>query len=121
VPGYAAPQDTIGPASRTTLALVGIVAEAARDGSLADVAPFGADVPHALRPELALIRERAGADLSDDVIVALLAAWTQLFGLVSFELFGQTRNVIHHHAALFDATVLAMARSVGLASSKDRR
>ena len=34
VPGYEAPQDTIGPASRTTLALVGIVADAARDGDL---------------------------------------------------------------------------------------
>jgi AcrR family transcriptional regulator len=120
VPGYAAPQDTIGPASRTTLALVGIVADALRDGSLLDVAPFGAAVPSALRPELAQIRERAGVDLSDEVLVALLAAWTQLFGLVSFELFGQTKNVIEHHAALFDATVLAMARNVGLRSSKDR-
>src|SRR5688572_4718158 len=32
VPGYEAPQATIGPASRTTLALVGIVADAHRDG-----------------------------------------------------------------------------------------
>ena len=34
VPGYAAPETTIGPASRTTLALVGIVADAARDDRL---------------------------------------------------------------------------------------
>src|SRR3954447_22097408 len=34
VPGYEAPQDTIGPASRVTLALVGIVADAHRDGVL---------------------------------------------------------------------------------------
>ena len=49
----------------------------------------------------------------------MLAAWTQLFGLVSFELFGQTRNVIHEHAALFDATVLAMG-SVVAARAADR-
>ena len=48
----------------------------------------------------------------------MMAAWTQLFGLVSFELFGQTRNVVHHHGALFDATVLAMARGVGLPSGR---
>ena len=44
----------------------------------------------------------------------MIAAWTQLFGLVSFELFGQTRNVIHHHAALLDATASAMATVIGL-------
>ena len=43
-----------------------------------------------------------------------IAAWTQLFGLVSFELFGQTRNVIEHHDELFDATVSRMAAFIGL-------
>jgi AcrR family transcriptional regulator len=118
VPGYEAPQDTIGPASRTTLALVGIVADAHRDGHLDASARLAVAVPSPLRPDLAAIREAAGVDLPDDVVVAMVAAWTQLFGLVSFELFGQTRNVVHQHGALFDATVLAMARGVGLPSGR---
>jgi AcrR family transcriptional regulator len=115
VPGYHAPADTIGPASRTTLAFVGVVVDAQRDGQLDAARVLPVDVPSTLRPDLAAVRDAAGADLDDVVIVAMLAAWTQLFGLVSFELFGQTRNVINHHQALFDTTVLAMARAIGLA------
>jgi AcrR family transcriptional regulator len=115
VPGYEAPVDTIGPASRTTLALVGVVADAQRDGSLDVSNAIVRDVPRALRADLEAVRAAVGADLGDPAIVSMLAAWTQLFGLVSFELFGQTRNVIEQHAALFDTTVLAMARGIGLA------
>jgi AcrR family transcriptional regulator len=114
VPGYEAPQDTIGPASRVTLALVGIVADAHRDGVLQAPAGVPAALPAVLRRDLTTVREAAGSELPDDVIVAMIAAWTQLFGMVSFELFGQTRNVIHAHAALFDATMATMAATIGL-------
>ena len=114
VPGYAAPRDTVDPASRTSLTLLGIVADAHRDGSLDPAASLAVDVPPALRPDLARVREAAGIDLPDQALVAAIAAWTQLFGLVSFEVFGQTRNVIEDHATLFDVAVLAMARGVGL-------
>jgi AcrR family transcriptional regulator len=118
VPGYAAPQDTIGPASRVTLALVGIVADAHRDGGIDAASTLRVELPATVRRDLAAVRDAAGAALPDGVLVAMIAAWTQLFGLVSFELFGQTRNVIHEHAALFDAAVLAMARAIGLRSSR---
>jgi len=104
VPGYEAPQDTIGPASRVTLALVGswpTPSATACCGRRRRRRPNG--LPAALRQDFTAVREAAGSDLPDDVIVAMIAAWTQLFGMVSFELFGQTRNVIHEHAALFDA------------------
>jgi len=116
VPGYAAPPETIGPASRTTLALVGVVVDAHRDGRLGETLPVR--VAPALRGDLRAVRAVVGADLPDDVVVTTIAAWTQLFGLVSFELFGQTANVITQHAALFDASVLAMARAIGLPSSR---
>ena len=64
--------------------------------------------------DLAAARAAVGLEIPDDVFVRMIAAWTQLFGLVSFELFGQTRNVIEHHDELFDATVSAMATLVGL-------
>jgi len=113
VPGYEAPQDTIGPASRTTLALLGVVGDAHRDGALGSPA-VPVTVPPALHRDLDAIREAAGTDLPDAVVVAMIAAWTQLFGLVSFELFGQTRNVVHEHGALLDATLAGMAAAIGL-------
>ncbi len=67
-----------------------------------------------MRQDLTRVREAAGSDLPDDVIVAMIAAWTQLFGMVWFELFGQTRNVIYEHAALFDATLATVVAMIGL-------
>jgi AcrR family transcriptional regulator len=115
VPGYAAPADTIGPASRVTFALAGIVVDAHRAGLIRPPADVPVDVPPALRADVEVVRQALGVELPDDVIVRLLAAWTQLFGLVGFELFGQTHNVIHAHDELLDVTATAMARVIGLA------
>lgn len=120
VPGYVAPSDTIGPAARPTLALVGIVTDAARTGPLAPSVTFCTTARRGLRRELRAIREAAGVDLPDEVVLGLVAAWTQLFGLVSFEVFGQTRNVVEDHAPLFDATVSAMATAIGLSDEPCR-
>ena len=49
----------------------------------------------ALRAELDL------DDVADETILALLLAWSQLFGLLTFELFGQTRNFVHDDEQLF--------------------
>ena len=116
VPGYAAPADTIRPASRVTLALVGIVVDAHRAGSIEPRTPPGA-VPDALRADLDRVRAALDVDLPDDLLVRVLAAWTQVFGLVSFELFGQTANVVEAHDELLDATTAAMARLIGLPTS----
>jgi len=116
VPGYAAPADTIGPASRVTLALVGIVVDAHRAGAIEPPPPptRAGTVPDALRADLERARVALGVDLPDDVLVRVLAAWTQLFGLVSFELFGQTANVIEAHDELLVATAATTARLIGL-------
>jgi AcrR family transcriptional regulator len=114
VPGYAAPADTIGPAVRVAVALAGIVADAHRAG-LVEPASVPVDVTPALRSDVDTVRAALDVDLPDDVVVRLLAAWTQLFGLVSFELFGQTRNAITAHDDLLDVTAMAMARVIGLA------
>ena len=117
VPGYEAPADTIGPASRTTLALVGIVADAHRVGVLEQPPVVPVTVSPALRRDLDAIRAAAGSDLPDHVVVTMIAAWSQMFGMVTFELFGQTHNVVRQHAALFDATVATMAATIGLPRS----
>ena len=74
----------------------------------------GLKVGPGLAADLDAARTAADIDIPDAVLVRTIAAWTQLFGLVSFELFGQTRNVIEHHDELFDATVAAMAAFIGL-------
>ena len=64
-----------------------------------------------LRAELDLDR------VADDTILALLLAWTQLFGLLTFELFGQTRNFVHDDEQLFADAAATMAQLLGLSVS----
>ncbi|WP_406388156.1 TetR/AcrR family transcriptional regulator [Streptomyces sp. NBC_00887] len=109
VPGYTAPQDTIGPASRVGLVLIGLVREAFLSDGLA-VPPLAGE----LRPEA----ERMAADLAPDlppgVVAALVPAWAQLFGLISFEVFGQFNRVVEARDLLFRRGAHDLARSVGL-------
>jgi AcrR family transcriptional regulator len=113
VPGYHAPEATIGPASRVTLALLRVVEDAYRAERLS--LPAAAVAPtDALRHDVdGLLRDTALA-LPVEMVAPIVAAWTQLFGLVSFELFGQTRNVFEAHDDLFAQTAAAMASFLGL-------
>jgi AcrR family transcriptional regulator len=107
VHGYAAPQDTIGPATRVYVAL----AAPLRD------APAPTDRP-AVSGTLATDGERIadglGLALPPAQGVALLGAWATLFGLVSLELFGHTHNVVTDHDAFFAHHVDALAADLGL-------
>lgn len=114
VPGYEAPPDTIAPATRVSLALVSVVVDAHRAGLVAPL-PMADELPRGLSKDLTSLRDALAVDLPDELLVRLLAGWTQIFGLVSFELFGQTRNVIHDHAALLDETTARIAGLLGLA------
>lgn len=109
VPGYTAPETTVGPASRVALVLIGIV----RDAHGAR----GVAVPR-LTPELRAEAERMVADfapgLPPGVGPALVAAWAQLFGLISFELFGQFHRVVEERDAFFAHAAAQLASSVGL-------
>lgn len=109
VPGYTAPQATVGPASRVGLVLIAIVEEARREEGLA-LPPLADE----LRPEA----ERLAADLAPGlpsaVTAPLVAAWSQLFGLLSFEIFGQFNRVVEAREVFFRHAVTELARTVGL-------
>ncbi|MER5279953.1 TetR/AcrR family transcriptional regulator [Streptomyces sp. NPDC002809] len=109
VPGYTAPQDTVGPASRVGLVLIAVVEDAYREEGLA-LPPLSAE----LRPEA----ERLAADIAPGLppaaAVPLVAAWSQLFGLLSFEIFGQFNRVVEAREAFFRQAVTELARTVGL-------
>jgi AcrR family transcriptional regulator len=92
VPGYAAPQDTIGPAQR----VYGAMAEALR-----------APAPSGPLAEL-------GLAVGDDEVPVILAAFMQVFGMVSFELFGHTKGVIDDHEGFFTGRLEVLADQLGL-------
>lgn len=113
VPGYQAPQDTIGPALRDTIVYGRIISEAYAAGKVNP--PEGMPTPPA---SLATDAEAVRAimpGLPDDVIFRAVAAWTGLFGWVSFELFGQFNNAIEDRATAFDHNIEVLSRMLGLA------
>ncbi len=113
VPGYRAPPLTVGPASRVTLVLAGVMVDAYRTGQLAEE-----DEAPSLSPAMAAEAERVsqvampGVPLSS--VARGLVAWTQLFGIISFELFGQLEGVIHDPAVVFEHAITVTADLVGL-------
>jgi AcrR family transcriptional regulator len=112
VPGYAAPQETIAVASRTPSALIRILADGVDSGALTD--PGSGELPASVRTDLT----RATEMISPGLPVALLArgaiGWVQLFGAVSFELFGQFNNVIEARQEFFDYQMRNAANLIGI-------
>lgn len=112
VPGYRAPAETIGPASRVALVLCGIIADASSAGRLApaaDLPPLTA----ALREDAQRIADEVMGGVPAQVAVRALIAWTQLFGMVSFELFGHFVNVVDDNEAFFDQALRLVGAFVG--------
>ncbi|GAA2252294.1 TetR/AcrR family transcriptional regulator [Streptomyces amakusaensis] len=109
VPGYTAPRDTVVPAARVGNALISVARDAHRSGGLA-LPPLGEE----LRPEAHRLAATLAPDLPPAVVVALVAAWSQLFGLISFELFGQFNHVVEDRDAFFAHAVARLAHEIGL-------
>ncbi|HEY2076429.1 MAG TPA: TetR/AcrR family transcriptional regulator [Streptosporangiaceae bacterium] len=115
VPGYAAPQDTIAAAARTPVVLAGILTDGYASGTVTGpgFAPSGAG-PEAVRADLARTRDGIAPGLPEELLHAGLTSWLQLFGVVSFELFGQFNNVIDARAEFFDQQMELMADLMGI-------
>jgi AcrR family transcriptional regulator len=113
VPGYQAPQDTITPAIRDAAVYGRIVSEAQAAGALR-LPDLGPPSPESFAEDAERMRAAIMPDVPDDVVARALGAWITLFGLVSFELFGQFNNVITDRDAFFDHAMTGHARLFGL-------
>jgi len=98
VPGYRAPRDTVAPAARVPLVLGQLVRDscAAQAASAAGTAaalpavpPAAPPLPAILAAQAAIVAGAIAPGVPEPLIVRVLIAWTQLFGMISFELFGQ--------------------------------
>ena len=112
VPGYAAPQDTVGPASRVVTLLIVILLDGVGAGV---IRPQPGDwLDPAAAAELTRLCATIQVDLSPIVLARGMIAWTELFGAVNFEVFGRLDDLFQDRRAWFDHQVKAMARLVGL-------
>jgi AcrR family transcriptional regulator len=113
VPGYQAPQRTIAPAARGATVYGKILSDASRAGAL-DPPGICPPPPQSFGPDADALRGSVLADVPDDVAARAVAGWAALFGLVSFELFGQFENVITDRDGFFEHSMRCHGRLVGL-------
>ena len=111
VPGYRAPGTTIEPATRVIVALLGGLADAARDGALA-ARPEPA--PTDLREQLTAMAAGLKLDLPPGPLVRAVGAFAELIGLITLELGGHFVGGFEPADTLFAHSVADLADRVGL-------
>ncbi|MEU3709840.1 TetR/AcrR family transcriptional regulator [Streptomyces catenulae] len=111
VPGYHAPQTTTAPAGRVARALIAVVGDAHAAGALHE--PPG-PLPEEVAADVRALMTELDIELPAPVMAVLVATWAQLFGLISFELFGQFHRVVEERDAFFAHTTRRLAEGVGL-------
>jgi AcrR family transcriptional regulator len=113
VPGYAAPQDTIGPASRPVVVIIAILRAAGERGGA--LVRGGPRLPPAVRVSFERIQAHPQfGGVAPPLFARGMTAWAQLFGALSFELFGRLTNTVDDYEAFFDYQLRAMADYLGL-------
>jgi AcrR family transcriptional regulator len=99
VPGYAAPEATIGPASRVPWVMLRLLTDGVARGEIVD-----GETPamsRTIRSDFAQLRRTAAPAVPDAVLSRGLAAWSQVLGTINLEMFGHLHNVIHDYDAFF--------------------
>ncbi|MEV5505480.1 TetR/AcrR family transcriptional regulator [Streptomyces orinoci] len=114
VPGYHAPQDTVPAASRTPAVLAGIIRSALEAGELTPPRRALPGPPLLLPEAVELfggLPEAPFADLVERGIVL----WSNLIGLLVFQVFSRTHDSVRDESAFFDYAIAVAAESTGLA------
>ncbi|SCK56382.1 TetR/AcrR family transcriptional regulator [Streptomyces sp. WMMB 322] len=117
VPDYRAPQETVKPASRVALVLLSLAESAQAADSLRTPAQ-GAPPATVLNSHVLELTQESDPAVPDHVLPWVVTAWAQLFGLISFEVFGHFQRVVQAPDEMFDQAVIALAHQTGLKSSK---
>jgi len=111
VPGYAAPDDTIGPGTRASVTMTRLLVEAL----MAGVLPPAEEVPRKVSRSMRSLKAFIPVPVPDSYLVAGLMARTQIFGHVTLELDGQFNATIDDPHAYFDHVARMSARQMGFA------
>ncbi len=112
VPGYTAPPErTVEPGSRVIMLLVNLFCEIDETVGLPVRAPV---LSPALHEDFERVRAGLGITISDDMLACGILAWSALFGLISFEIFGQYNGSVTDHPAHFEHQLGMLSTLIGL-------
>ena len=112
VPGYAAPEDTVGPAQRVPQVFLALMADAEAAGC-----PLGAPhaaVPRKERAALAPITASVEGRIGDERLVRAMMTWPLLIGQITLELFGHLHKGVLDYDVHFAHLVDRVSLDLGL-------
>jgi AcrR family transcriptional regulator len=112
VPGYQAPPATVTAAARVPLLLIRQLQDASSAGALAPP-PDRSLIPR-LAEQVRALATQIAPELPAPVLTLAIVAWTQLFGMISFELFGHLVGSVDPSEQFFDHACRTMADLLGL-------
>ena len=113
VVGYAAPVDTVEPATRIARVLAAVTADAVREGAL-EPSAHPLPGPRLLEPGVVELAGGIPDAPFEDVIERSLTMWIALVGAINFELFGHLHQVVTDKVAFFDVAMAVAAEGAGL-------
>ncbi|MFJ9343556.1 TetR-like C-terminal domain-containing protein [Streptomyces sp. NPDC101733] len=113
VPGYSAPPETMAAGARTVLALLAPLRRALAAGTLAAHAE-DPELSEGMRRNVEPLTGGLLAGLPDPVVARMLTAWTQLHGMLGFEVYGHIAGVAADPEAFYTYSATAMGAHVGL-------
>ncbi|WP_410616660.1 TetR/AcrR family transcriptional regulator [Amycolatopsis sp. lyj-109] len=109
VPGYAAPPETVAPASKVILLLAAVVGDLP-----AKTSPPGGPLPGLVRTDLRRLIDEQATELPEERLDRALLAWTHLFGQLNFEVFHRLDDMIQARTEYFEHHLSLMADVAGL-------
>ncbi|EST29939.1 TetR/AcrR family transcriptional regulator [Streptomyces roseochromogenus] len=113
VPGYHAPQETVPPASRTPEVLGAVIRSALQDGELTPPQrPLPG--PSVLLPTAVEVFGGAPEAPFADLIERGMVLWSNLIGLLVFQVFSRTHDSVQDQSAFFDRAIAVAAEGIGL-------
>jgi AcrR family transcriptional regulator len=115
VPGYQAPEATVVEAQKVPLIMVRVLRAAWAEGTLRPTRDSGV-LSDGLAEQCRALAEVIAPELPPEVLARAIVAWTQLFGMVSFELFGQLVGSVDPSDEFFAYAVDVLADLVGMPS-----
>lgn len=110
--GYQAPEDTVGPAARSTGAFLALLAEMV-DRDISPRSPR----PHTTQRSDRSVRslqELVGGRVPADLLQRGMLAWTTVLGTISLELFGHLHGSVDDYPAYFDQAVARVVHDLGM-------
>ncbi|MEU4290766.1 TetR/AcrR family transcriptional regulator [Kribbella sp. NPDC026596] len=110
--GYQAPQATVQPAVRVPILILGLLQQADAEGRL--VPPDDAPEPDGVLASQVNVLVGLAPGVPPRVLLRMVIVWTQLFGMINFELFGQLVGSMDPADEFFASATKQMATFVGL-------